>query len=180
MATVRGFTIRSFLLVLILAGAGFYYAKDRGYLNRWLAPALLVDPSTLTSELSESQMRSRFPELKFKCYSENSGLGDQTCWSDISAYNGIKASTAAFFLNRGKLSNVRIGYDPAAYDAVSGQLRAKYGESRQMGSDQSGNPITAWNVSSGIVGISKTVNDKNEMILVWMSREALLAQMSRR
>lgn len=126
--------------------------------------------SKLRSTASESDIRSNFPDVPLHCENRKSRFGDRMCVSEIAAFNGAPASYAAVFFDQGRLSAIKMTYQPHYHDYV-----------QQIVGYELGNPVKdddgrvwRWNTEFGAVLMSVDHPGKqDESTVIWFSGDQI-------
>ena len=120
----------------------------------------------------ETDIRGNFPEVPFQCEDHASEFGDRVCASSIASFNGTPARYAAVFFHGGRLSAVKMTYQPHYHDYVNRILRIELGQPIK----ESNGSVWRWNTDHGTVLISvDQPGEREEPTVIWLSGERVAA-----
>ncbi len=118
--------------------------------------------------ITEAQLSQAWPEVDFKCQEQASAFGSRLCATDIAAFNNIPSRYLTFFFADDRLRAMKIGYQGAYHDAITGQLDGMLGA--PMVSTRTGNGVYQWRAGGGIVVMPRKGEDiDGEPALLWLA-----------
>lgn len=163
-----------------------YIAHNEGWLDGTplaLHPSLEADLDTFTADMGEQALLTRYPDLNWDCYPEQSDLGERVCTAPIRAWNGVLAKYTAFFFNkRDRLRMVKLNFPEASHAELIGTIAMRHGQSIAVPGrkDVHGKPIVMWKADKGMIAASENVTGDGESTVTWVSGQGLLESMLQR
>lgn len=123
--------------------------------------------SKLRRTVTETDLRGSFPDVDFACVEQPSPFGDRRCGAPVASFNGAPASSLSAFFAGGRLSVVKLVYQPAHDAYVKGVLMKELGQPTIDGSDSE--RLYLWRTPDGVVimpvAVPQTLDDATVMWL---------------
>lgn len=138
-------------------------------------PALQADLGAFKGALSAEALQQLLSGTTLDCGTGPGRLipgADYGCYGDISAFLGVRASSATFQFRKERLLSMRIGYAPGDHGAMVARLEARYGPARAATTGEGAVPVLAWTLPEGVARVRSTVSEGQPAVLLWVSREA--------
>ena len=170
------------VLVLILAGAFYYWERHAEYRPEWvlklaaqsgiLNTAVNLDLDRDT-DFTEESLRRTLSHLYLSCDPQNTKMGDRVCWTHISEFNGIPAGMIAFFFKNGRYNYLRVSFDLARHHQVKYYLDQNFdymgvsaGSRERFRQD-----LGLWKSRKGILSaLLEPPTTTRETLLTWLRR----------
>ena len=119
--------------VLVVAGLFLAFPDNVREYRLYLSedrPSLILRYEDISDDWTESQIKERFAQLRFRCYDNRPGeyVDDRSCFADIGAHNGSPAMAVAFYLAKGKVNHVGITVPWWAHERQAERLVSAYGK----------------------------------------------------
>jgi len=92
------------------------------------APALEVDYRQLRPQLSEADLKSRFPKVDFQCADHKTDFGERLCYTKLAAINGIPSQYMSAFFRGDHLMAIKVAYQRSYHNALYQRLSNELGE----------------------------------------------------
>lgn len=138
------------------------------------AKEIAVNFKDLNGDLSESNIVSKYADLKLSCGNESSPIAERYCYSDVKSFNGMDAKLIAFFFEKDKLTTVKVDVQANSNDILT-RYSKDYGAATDIKKQKDSEQLVTWILSNGILVTSADENNKHGM-LMWVSSIKVLSK----
>ena len=165
--------IRALLLCVVLGPFVWVMFTDEGQrvsdifmLELGDSEAMNLNFTSLSNRVDETTLQEQFPQVKFKCLSQQSAFGDRQCSAPISALNGAPAQYVhAFFFQR-HLTALKVGYQPSYHSYLYKGLLQSFGAGEE--GPESG--LRRWSTGAGLLyAPPQELTLDKEAALLWLA-----------
>ncbi|MDD2949852.1 MAG: hypothetical protein PHU29_03595 [Sulfuricurvum sp.] len=163
------FALFSMIVISII-----YFYQNADAENIDTPKEVAVNFKDLNGEMSESDVVTRYADLKLSCGNEPSPIAERYCYSDVKKFNGMDAKLIAFFFEKDKLTTVKVDVQANSNDILS-QYSKDYGAATDVKKQNGSEQLVTWILSNGILVTSAEENNKHGM-LMWVSSMKVLSK----
>lgn len=129
---------------------------------------ITIDFKDLNGDLSESDIVSKYTELKLSCGIESSAIAERYCYSDIDRFDGMNARLIVFFFEKDKLIQMKVDLNENEYENAIRYCLQEYGPVSKVKKPERGEQLVAWVFKDGMLVTSKEKSEGQNMLL-WLS-----------
>jgi hypothetical protein len=173
--------MKKFLIVLAIIVLCFVFLKNSDYFyiikHRFLGSKdqsgqINIDLASLSTKMSENDLKSKYPAVNWDCGAENPELADRYCLCNVKKINEIESIRASFFFKKDSLCAVNIYTRQDGHNEFSQMFSKEFGDPKDLGqTDSSLNGWYMWYLKDGLI-MSENAPVKNGIYcLNWISRQ---------
>ena len=174
---MKSFHKRLFLVVIVILPMWWllFIEDGRSRSDRvvlWLAGGDEIDINfrVLDSRFSQQDWKQVYPDINWQCSDQQSAFGDQFCFSELAAYNGIPSSYITVFFRQQHVSALKLVYRNQYHQKLGLDLQQQLGAPLEKNHDSADNDMLQWPTENGMVMIKKEITPQEEASLIWLAR----------
>lgn len=179
---MRFFKIYKTLIIIAIVIAPIYWlmitedGKRRAdTLILWLSGGdpININFKALDSRYSIADWKKVYEDIDWECKEQASTWGDETCYAEISSYNGIPARYITAFFAEGYSSALKLVYRNQYHAQLGAELLHQLGEPEYItaGPEDApdSNSIVRWQTDHGVVLLKQQLGSgEEEASLLWL------------
>jgi hypothetical protein len=139
-------------------------------------PDIELSLADLRSDLGESDIRARLPQVDLQCSQGETPFGDRVCTAHIGAFGRLPAEALAFYLSSGELRAFKLIYRRDVQGELLASLfrRLGGGETGEHGAAGGAARVLSWPVVDGVLLLNAgDLAPGEEPALLWLSGAAV-------
>ena len=132
-----------------------------------------INFKALDNRYSIEDWQRVYGDIDWKCREQASTWGNETCYSEISSYNGIHARYITVFFSDGYSSAFKLVYRNQYHAQLGAELQHQLGKPEQVkagpGDAPDSNNIIKWQTDHGMVLLKQQLDSgEEEASLLWL------------
>jgi hypothetical protein len=134
-------------------------------------PSFNIAYDRLNSAVTQDDIETLFPKVRFTCEARETPFGDQVCSANIASFNGLPADQARLYYKDDALGAMRLDYRKRYHELLATSLRNGLGEPMQPAAAD----LMLWQLDGGVIMLSaQRPETQADAALMWLSPQMAL------